>query len=202
MPSNAYSHVYYDDGSSPCFLSLKDGSMETFHYRFIDIVQKDSPGKTFGFSDMMQNALCYDLDQAVKSLGGNNQSSMDCIFRIGVYNVITKKFSNPRWMLVELKLNSTVARNDPEDLHKKVIQTERGLKVDALDSSRNFIYPDDIFPQKNRYFDSWKKGSSGNVYKNWQCFSPSRFEKFLLYKENLPYTPENKTEDIKRYITS
>lgn len=61
MPSNTYYNVYYDEGTSPCFLSLKDGGMETFNCRFIDVVQKASPGKTFGFSEMMQNAECYVL---------------------------------------------------------------------------------------------------------------------------------------------
>ena len=65
-----------------------------------------------------------------------------------------------------------------------------------IDQSRNFIYPDGVYPQKKKLFDDWKRGSNGKSYEHWNCFSPERFEKYLLFKEKLPYDPENKYDDI------
>ena len=196
MSSNTYSPVYHEDGNYPCFMTHSAGSMATFHCRFIDIVQKDSPGEIFGFSDHMQNAMCLDLDVAAKSLGGNNPSTLDCAFRVGNYNVINSKFSNPRWLLVELKLNSVEAQKDRKDLLKKVTDTEKGFSGETLDTSRNFIYNKALHSQKRNLFNSWKKGTNASTFKNWNCFSPEEFECFLLFKENLPYNPINESDAI------
>ena len=118
MPANIYSRVYHNDGACPCFLTIPSERMVAFRHRFIDIVQKDSPGKTFGFSVGIQNINCFDLDAAVSSLGGDKQCSMDCIIRIGDYDTVHARFSNPKWLLVEFKLNSTSALKDQDDLHE------------------------------------------------------------------------------------
>lgn len=196
MALNTYSHVYHNDGACPCFLNIAAERMESFRYSFIDIVQKDSPGQTFGFSTLMQNVSCFDLDQAVKSLGGNNQSSMDCIIRTSTYDAVHQKFYNPKWLLVELKLNSEEAQQDRMDLKKKVTETECGLSGLDIDISRNFIYPESIWSQKRSLFAQWQRGSGGSVFRNWSCYSPALFEQFLLFQENLPYKPENNHEHI------
>ncbi len=193
---NIYPCVYYDDGSVPDFLNIPEGSMVRFSRTFIEIIQKDSPRKTFGFSVAMQGVRCYDLDEAVISLGGNNQSSMDCMLRIAHYDALKGRFYNPRWLLVEFKLNSQKSQQDKADLLKKVSQTETGLKNECIDPSRNFIYNDDVYPGKKKLFESWKRGSNGQLYKNWNCFSPTTFEGYLLFKENLPYKPINSEAEI------
>ncbi|MDE6371790.1 MAG: hypothetical protein K2K92_09935 [Duncaniella sp.] len=182
---------------NPVFLSISRENMGRFRRTFIEIIQKDSPGKTFGFSASIQGALCFDLDEAVKSLGGDNRPSMDCMMRIGHYDVVHQCFYNQRWLLVELKLNSVEARKDHRALMAKVRETENGLRGENVDPSRNFIYPEDVYPQKKNLFESLKRGSGGNSYRNWKCFSPSVFETYLLFRENLPYRPENEADVIR-----
>lgn len=196
MSENIYPCVYYDDWSVPDFLNIPKGSMGRFCHTFIEIIQKDSPRKTFGFSVAMQGVRCYDLDEAVSSLRGDNQCSMDCMLRIAHYDALKEQFYNPRWLLVEFKLNSKKAQQDKADLLKKVTQTEKGLKNERLDTSRNFIYTEKVYPGKKKFFESWKRGSNGHLFKNWNCFSPTTFEGYLLFKENLPYTPINSRAEI------
>lgn len=175
--------------------------MERFRRRFIEIVQKDSPRQTFGFSPDMQNIACFDLDNAVTSLGGDNKSSMDCLIRIGRFDPRRQNFSGKRWLLVELKLNSSSARIYPNELRKKVSMTEQGLSQENVDPSRNFIFTEELYPQKRSLFENLKRGSNTQEYKTWRCFSPSRFETFLLFTKNLPYVPDNKSEVIQASLT-
>lgn len=200
MDLNNYPVVYLNDNASPGFLTISKEKMGNYGCTFIEVVQKDSPGKSFGFSLAMQRVRCFDLDRAAASLGGNNPSTMDCLIRIGAYCAVTKKFSSPRWLMVELKLNTKEAPIDRGALAKKVKDTECGLAGEDVDISRNFIYPEGLYAQKRSAFANWKRGSDAKTYKNWHCYSPAKFEKFLLFQENLPYKPENEFEQIRNSI--
>lgn len=97
---------------------------------------------------------------------------------------------------MELKLNSTVAQNDKEELLKKVVETEQFITGGALDTKRIFVYPDQVFGRKKGLFAEWRNGTNGKTFKNWVCLSPVEFEKYLLLRQNIKYIPVFDPESI------
>lgn len=196
---NRYPRVYIEPENmddSLAFNGVPLGEVKKFRFAFKDIIKKDSDNKNFGFSVDFLNMEGTDIDMAVVSVGGNNNCSMDCAFSIGNYDAIVLSYSNHRWLLVELKLNSTVAQNDKDALLKKVVETEKFITEGSLDADRIFVYPDKVYPGKKSLFDKWKNGSNGKAYKNWVCLSPVEFEKYLLLRQNIKYIPDFTSERI------
>ena len=94
---------------------------------------------------------------------------------------------NPRWLLVELKLNSQVAQNGKGDLENKVIHTIELIATGKIEQVKVFIYPIVVYPRKRSLFESWKKGTDKSKYVSWECLSPKGFEDFLRLRQNIPY---------------
>lgn len=191
MPAiNRYPRVYVDpeEMNLPlAFNGVPDKEIVKFRFAFSDIIRKDSGQKSFGFSADFLNMTCTDIDRAVIFIGGDNDRSMDCSVSIANYDAVHQEFSNRRWLLVELKLNSTVAKNDKDTLAKKVSDTEAFISCDVVDCDRVFIYPEEVQGSKKSLFDEWKNGSNGRIYKNWRCLSPKMFEEYLLLRQNISY---------------
>ncbi|MDE6770389.1 MAG: hypothetical protein K2J78_11765 [Muribaculaceae bacterium] len=139
---------------------------------------------------------CIDMDYVVVDLGGDQSCSMDALISIGNYDGIRRKFSNHRWLMVELKLNSKVAKDDKDDLKKKIDGTLSCIFTGTVDPVKIFVYPDTCVAAKKGKFLTWKRGSNGNLYKNWKCCSTKDFEEFLLLRQNIPYKVINEADDI------
>ncbi|MBD5280208.1 MAG: hypothetical protein HDS35_06665 [Bacteroides sp.] len=197
---NRYPKVYCQVAESitpVAFSGLPNSDQNKFTCSFEALIQKDSGHRLFGFSRGFLEMLVKDVDKVVNALGGQQDSSMDCLIPIANYNAVSGSFSNHRWLMVELKLNSTVAQNDKDDLEKKVNDTKALLASGDIDQDKVFVYPDVCYARKYNLFSQWKKGSNKNVYKHWQCFSPEKFQQYLLLRENLPYSPIYPIADIK-----
>lgn len=187
---NYYPRVYLKPdktNNSISFSGIRNASVETFQKTFKDVIQKDSGNQKFGFSTDFLDMVCYDIDMVVNSLGCNNKESMDCCISIGSYDAGRDIYLNPRWLLVELKLNSQVAKNDRGDLEDKVIHTIGLIAKGKIEQVKAFIYPIRVYPRKRSLFESWKKGTDKGKYLFWECLSPKGFEDFLRLRQNIPY---------------
>lgn len=182
---------------SLAFNGVPAGDVALFRDTLKEIIRKDSGNNFFGFSEDFLNMECTDIDRAIKNVGGNNASSMDYAVSIGNYDAVNQSYSNPRWLLVELKLNATVTKSDPKPLEKKVKGTERFIiNVGSLDNKRFFIYSEYVHASQKHIFDKWKNGSNGKTYKNWECLSPKIFENYLLVRQNIKYESLHKAKSI------
>ena len=163
MPVNRYPKVYCESTETLCpliFSGLRDNDLTKFTCSFEALIQKDSGEKSFGFSQSFLEISVKDVDKVVDTLGGQKDSSMDCLVPIAFYNAEDETFSNHRWLTVELKLNSIVAKNDKAALLKKVNNTITLLPNGHLDPDRVFVYPDGCCARKSSLFTQWKNGSN------------------------------------------
>lgn len=199
MASNYYPYVYLAP-INPCetlaFRNIPDNRVREFCKTFESVIHKDSPGQSFGFTPEFLEMLCIDMDYVVVALGGNRSHSMDALMSVGNYDAVTRKFSNHRWIMVELKLNSKVAQDDRDDLKLKVDGTLSHIERATIDPVKIFVYPDVCVAVKKSKFQMWKKGSGKQIYKDWKCFSVKDLEEFILLAANIPYNPVNSVEDI------
>ena len=199
MTSNNYPYVYLEP-INPCdtlaLRNISDTQVREFCKTFESVIYKDSPGQSFGFNREFLAMLCIDMDYVVVALGGNQSHSMDTLMSVGNYDAVTCKYSNQRWVMVELKLNSKIAQDDRDDLKRKVDETLSHIDRATIDPAKIFVYPDVCVAVKKSKFQMWRKGSGKQIYKDWKCFSVRDLEEFILLPQNIPYIPMNSMDDI------
>lgn len=174
-----------DCGYYPRFVSL-----------FRAILNKDYPGKEFGFTERVLNTLCVDMDAVEIAATGDNDCTMDCVVGVGNYEEGRKIFSSHRVMMVEMKLGCTSFSLKSGDLQKKELHTMDLLTGNMLESARVFLFTSKVISEAKRRLNSWKRGSEGNRYKNWCFLEPKEYNDFIHFAEDYPYLPVNKRADI------
>lgn len=172
-----------------CFGKWSQTLLSPFRKTLKEIVQKDSPGKTFEFTDSVLQISALDLDDIEAECGGEKSSTMDCLVGIGSYNPYKGDLTNVRYMLIELKLNSKKDHLDKKSLTSKVNHSSELLKDKPLEQIKVFIYPERMFQLAKRHFSSWQRGDKSNYYKLWKCMTPAMYNEFILFKENIPLIP-------------
>lgn len=199
MATNKYPYVYFDlvePWEAISFRSLPSRRIGEFYKSVDSVIQKDSGSRSFGFAPDFLEMNCIDMDYVVNAIGGEESGSVDALISVGNYDAVMGRFSNQRWLMVELKLNSTVAQDDKRDLEKKVDGTLSHISDGPIDSSKIFVYPDCCVAAKKRKFLTWKNGTNKQIYQDWRCFSTKDFEEFLLLCQNIPYRVINQAQDI------
>ena len=166
---------------------------------FAEIIDKDSHGKSFGFSNEILSIECVDLDDVESaSAGSHTDKSMDCTFGIGQFNIVTRGFSSRRLLLVELKLNCTKHNLSPSDYTGKITHTRLLLKdvMTDLDESNIFIFTSEVSSKAKSDIFRWSQGSDGKILKTVLVHTPKEFCSYIGFQHEFPYTPLNSTDKI------
>lgn len=172
------------------------GFYPRFDYLFSEILEKDYHGKEFGFSDRVLATRCIDMDAVEKDGGGVFDRTMDCVVGVSDYDEAHSKHSRHRLMMVEMKLGCTGFSMKPGYLRDKVNHTLELLSGKLVDSARCFIFPKRVIGDAKRRLSQWKRGSDGELYRDWVFLQPAEYNDFLHFAEDYPYTPVTDRQDI------
>lgn len=163
---------------------------------FAEIVDKDSPGRTFEFSDDVLSMICVDLDAVERARSGANDRTMDCTFGIGRYDARRRSFVSERLLLVELKLNCVKHTLSASDYIDKVTHTRDLLVGRAMHGSNIFLFTERVKGRAQRDVFGWSRGSNGKILKTVQIQTPVEFNDYIGFESQYPYKPINDGESI------
>lgn len=158
---------------------------------FAEIVDKDSPGKSFGFSEEILKMSCLDLDEIEMSKSGDNDKTMDCSVGIGKFNEKKRTYAATKLLLVELKLNCKKHNLKQEHYCGKIAHTRNMLSGTPLHSENIFLFTSAVKGRAIREVFSWSQGSNGSVLKKVHIMSPEEFNDFIGFESQYPYKPIN-----------
>lgn len=168
---------------------------------FGEIVQKDSPGCSFGFTDEVLSMLCLDHDKVEISKHGNNNMTVDCSTVISCLDDATLKLRNHRHLFIELKLNCTAHNLKKEDYQGKIIHSL--LLIQEYCSHQANVYPSYVFlftdlvkGRARRDVNGWSRGSGGSLLKKVVIMAPTDFNEYVGFPHQFPYDPKNSRETI------
>lgn len=180
-------------------LSVED----KYKQRFSNIVSKDSPGKSFGFTQRILDTYCIDMDMVEIDNGGDSDNTMDLVVGIAQYDNYRQSFSNKRFLPVELKLNCksfagiTKKELTRKDRHIRDILNGYSAVVDMHSA---FIFPEEVAPSAKNSKSRWNQEANSGNFKNWDMMSPIEYNTYIHFVEDYPYNPQTDINDIKNKI--
>lgn len=161
-----------------------------------EISEKDYPKKNY----FPEGISALDLDAyETKRSNANNDCTVDAVIGIADYH---NEETNRRLQLIELRLNYKSAKNlSGKKMNSKINHSLALIgNFKTVDSVALFVFKEDVYYEAQRKIDSEKYASGSPL--TWVTTSPSEFTKSILFKENIPYIPENDYEQIKSDIQS
>lgn len=178
---------------------LKDKVIKSF----ADIVDKDSPGKTFGFSDDILSMRCVDMDCVEKLIFEAKQDeTMDCMVGIGLFSIERREIIKRRMLLVELKMNSRRHNLKASDYIGKIKHTRNLLMGKDLHPNHVFLFADGVRGKAKSDVANWRRGSNGKILRSVLVKSPEEFNDYIGFESQYPYIPENSEVGIRSSIMS
>lgn len=147
-----------------------------------DISERDYPGKNY--FDRRIDAL--DMDSCEKKLCKSQpQSTADAV--IGIMTCENKTTSNPRLLLVELRMKYKNAANlTKQKLEDKIVHTKQLLGSEApINTKSLFVFTDSVAPQAFHVVESLKR--EGGEIRNVEVVSASLFSETVKSYEDMPY---------------
>lgn len=188
---------------------INSASPEQSRCKFGEVLAKDYGSNTFGFDDKVLSSPCIDLDTWEISRSGSNDCTMDAAVGIASFNTVSRKRSNHRLLLVEMKLGVTGARFNPRkgELEGKVTHSRAVLLVNHnVDPHNFFIVPTDYLSQALNELSRWKRGSGSAALASWEFLDPPRFNNLISLETDFPYIPKTDIkaieDDIKAAVYS
>lgn len=156
-----------------------------------DISERDYPGKNY--FDTRIDALDMDRYEA-EICHGQADSTADSV--IGVMTCNNKKTSNPRLLLVELRMNYRSADTlSKQSMERKVVHTKQLLGSDfPINPTSLFVFTDHVAPQARHWVEARKH--EGGEIRNFEVLSVSEFAENVKSYEDMPYKPIYKSDDI------
>lgn len=155
-----------------------------------DISNKDYPDKRY----FEWEIPALDIDRYEKSLGGDNQKTVDAV--IGICNERQGKPINGRLLLVELRMkyenvdNLSISALLGKESHTREILRDCPDDV-PIDASYCLVFDYKI----EQYAYNWlsrQQRSNPNLI-NWKSFSPTTFCNYINISVQFPYTPKKET---------
>jgi len=182
--------VYHVNSVDDC------GFTPRFRVLFSDILEKDYPGRDFGFSQRVLGSVCIDMDAVEKSDGGHFDRTMDCVTGVSDYDDVYSRHSHHRLMMVELKLGCTGFSLKPGYLNDKVNHTALLLSGNMMERCKCFIFPRGVAAVAQRRLNQWKRGKEKVYCSDWVFLEPKDYNEFLRFAEDFPYKPVTRREDV------
>lgn len=162
-----------------------------------DISDRDYSSGSYQFDPRIE---CLDMDVYERVIcQGDPDKTVDAVIGICTCGSDKRK-SNPRLMLVELRMDYESVKNlSVTSLLGKVRHTKNLLGSGILiDNKSYFIFDKKIFNQARRWFSD--KGNERGEMKNFVVYSVEDFNCNVLSYDDLPYIPINSPEQIKKDI--
>lgn len=182
--------IFHDKAVEVCSLSVFKTSLS-------EIALRDYKSKC-GIPD---GIVSIDLDSYENSLSGDNEKTVDAA--VGIANYENNKFSNPRLLLVELRLNYTGdAHNSSTKDMKKKEQHSRNLLIHRanLDPRCFFIFDKSVAPKRLNIHN--RLAVSDTSIKKWIIVSPEGLKNLFFLEKDLPYIPQSNISGIEKKVES
>lgn len=160
------------------------------------ISEKDYQGKRY----FPEGISALDLDAYETKLSKtNNDCTVDAVIGIANYR---NKLTNRRLQLIELRLNYKSSDTLSGTKLKGKINHSLSLmgRTIPIDPTVLFIFSENVYFEAQRRINNegYAKGSS----MKWVAISPSEFQQAILFREKIPYIPENDYAKINLDILS
>lgn len=177
-----------------------DSRLAKYIRPFSKIIEKDTPGSTFGFNDKMLNALALDIDDMETDLAfGEKQETMDIAFGVADYDSTSGKLSNHRILLTELKLDCKSFRSishDCRNLLAKESHSRELLIESVIDPNNIILFKDEVAPLAIRGFRQWILEGKSKALSKWRPMGPTDFSHYIGFTKDFPYKPITNLEGL------
>lgn len=184
-----------------CEAAIKQAAVnEKYHRSFDEIVQKDSPGRSFGFDQRILTMQCIDMDQVETDRSGSNKRTMDLLVGIANFNDNSRKYSSIRLLPIELKLNCESFNLSKSALKNKDTHTRTLLLGTIFTKESLFLFPQDLISVAQSNLNRWSKGSNAAEVENWVFISPEQINAYIHFEEDYPYQPKTDFQVISSQI--
>lgn len=194
-PDRVYHESYVVDSPIP----------QKYKHDFASVINKDYPGKHYGFTQRILDTLCIDMDSIETDNKGDNNNTMDMVTGIAQFDDSRRVFNNDRFLPVELKLGckSSDEINKKElldkDAHTRDILNSSSLSVDAHSV---FLFTKNVAPSAKNIKSRWERETNGSKIKTWEIKSPEEYNTYIQFENDFPYKPLTDIEGLKDRIST
>lgn len=178
--------VVYDN-ESLCKHKLYEKCGSTLH----EVSKKDYPKKNY----FDKNILCLDMDAYETQIRhGQTDCTTDAV--IGISSCDNKKLSNPRLLLVELKMDCIGTNGlSKTNLESKVTHTKQLLGSEStINTESVFVFSENMVAQAKHWVSSRQR--EGGEIRRFMVFSLNDFKTNIQSYESLPYKPIHSKEEV------
>ncbi len=194
-PDRVYHESYVVDSPIP----------QKYKHDFASVINKDYPGKHYGFTQRILDTLCIDMDSIETDNKGDNNNTMDMVTGIAQFDDSRRVFSMDRFLPVELKLGcKSFDEIKKSDLLKKVNHTRDLLNSFSVsvDSHNVFLFTKDVAPSAKNIKSRWEKEPNGSTIKTWEMKSPEEYNTYIQFENDFPYKSLTDIDGLKDKINN
>lgn len=194
-PDRVYHESYVVDSPIP----------QKYKHDFASVINKDYPGKHYGFTQRILDTLCIDMDSIETDNKGDNNNTMDMVTGIAQFDDSRRVFNNDRFLPVELKLGckSSDEINKKElldkDAHTRDILNSSSLSVDAHSV---FLFTKNVAPSAKNIKSRWERETNGSKIKTWEIKSPEEYNTYIQFENDFPYKSLTDIDGLKDKINN
>lgn len=155
------------------------------------VSKKDYPKKNY----FDKNIFCLDMDAYETQIRhGQTDCTTDAV--IGICSYDNKKLSNPRLLLVELKMDCIGTNGlSKTNLESKVTHTKQLLGSElTINTESIFVFSDNMVAQA-KHWVSFRQKEGGEI-RRFVVYSLNDFKTNIQSYESLPYTPIHPKEEV------
>lgn len=166
------------------------------------IVQKDSPGKSFGFSPRILDMRCLDMDKVEVAQPGSNAKTMDLVLGLSDFDDVKQESTSGYLLPVELKLNCEAFNLKFDDFAGKDEHTRRYDLGVRFTANSVFLFTEQVCAQAKSYVARWQRGSNSQKAKGWEVMTPMAFNFYVKFTSDYPYHPQTDMNDVECKISA
>lgn len=165
-------------------------------FSFAEIIEKDSHGKRFGFTDYILDMRCIDMDAVELARFGQLDKTMDCCIGIATLNRQTREYSADKLLLVELKLNCKSHNLKPDDYKGKISHTLDLLSGYQSYRKKIFLFQGSVCSIAKSIISRWLRGSNPGELRDVEVLTPKLFNEFIGFEHQFERIPLTNADDI------
>lgn len=155
------------------------------------VSEKDYPNKNY----FNQEILCLDMDSYETQIcHGKPDCTTDAV--IGISTCVNKQLSNPRLLLVELKMDCRGTNSlSKQNLETKVTHTKQLLSSGlTINKDSVFVFNEGVVAQARHWISS--RQHEGGEIRHFLVYSLQDFKDNIRSYESMPYIAINKKEQV------
>lgn len=197
--NNNHDRVYHESYVVNSPISQK------YKHDFASVINKDYPGKRYGFTQRILDTLCIDIDSIETDNKGDNNNTMDIVTGIAQFDDSRRVFNNDRFLPVELKLGcksfDEISKKEllDKDAHTRDILNSSSLSVDAHSV---FLFTKNVAPSAKNIKSRWERETNGSKIKTWEIKSPEEYNTYIQFENDFPYKSLTDIDGLKDNINN